>query len=135
MTYEGYRDLATSVAGKSAINLEKDAVDGIPKGYLDAWGYGIDLTGVAEGGPLAATVSAKPDKVHKFAQQLSDALKGVRARKLLLKSLEKMTGLAVWLAQTNSLLQALLPYFYNALNSAGTVYVEPMGSAEAVNRV
>jgi len=59
----------------------------------------------------------------------------VRARKLLLKSLEKMTGLAVWLAQTNSLLQALLPYFYNALNSAGTVYVEPMGSAEAVNRV
>ena len=59
----------------------------------------------------------------------------MRTRRLKLKSLEEATGLAVWLAQTNSLLQALLPSFYCAFNSLDSDYVAPAGGTANANQV
>ena len=67
--------------------------------------------------PLAGTLPATREKVYTFLDQLKGLLDNVRTRRLKLKSLEEATGLAVWLAQTNSLLQALLPSFCCAFNS------------------
>ena len=132
IAYEAYVDLATAAAGKTAVNLEKDALDGVPRIVFNPWGYIMDLSRVAAEGPAAGMLSATPEKIHKFLTQLTASeFSSIHDRKLSLKALEETTGLAVWLAQTNSLLKVLLPFFYNALNSLDSDYVKPRATRRA----
>ena len=135
IAYEAYVGVATAGASAVAVNVEKDAIDGVPRLKFNPWGYVMDLSKLPEEGPLAGTLSGTREKVLKFLNQLTVLQDNVYTRRLKLKSLEEATGLAVWLAQTNSLLQALLPSFYCAYNSLGKEYVAPAGSAANVNQV
>ena len=136
LAYLAYRALVMAAVGNEAINVEKDAIDGNPSQIFEPWGFLMDLTRIPEMGPLFGIVRAKSDKVVKFLKLLTDiGLDNVGKRRLTCKALAEVTGLAVWLAQTNSLLQALLPSFYNAMNSLDHEFVVPAGSAVAVNQV
>jgi len=136
VAYEAYVDLATAAAGKTAVNLEKGALDGVPRIVFSPWGSIMDLTRVTAEGPAAGMLSATPDKIHKFLTQLTaPEFSFIHDRKLPLKALGETTGLAVWLAQTNSLLKMLLPFFYNSMNSRDSDYVKPAGNAQSVNLV
>ena len=136
LAYEAYVHVAVAGAGVAAINLPKDRLAGPPRLKFEPWGYIVDLTDVAAGGPLKGVVMATREKVLKLLNQLTGGgFSGLRDRRLTLKALEETTGLAVWLAQTNPLLQALLGSYYNALNSRDPVYVAPAGSAQNVSQV
>jgi len=134
MAYEAFLRMARVAAGEDAINVAKDAIDGVATSILRPWGKLLDLSGIVKGGPLAGKLISPPEKVAKLAALL-EKFDELHLRRLSIRTLREAVGLAVWLSDTNPLLKALLPSFYAALSSQDAVHVDPPGSAQQVTLV
>ena len=134
MAYDAFLRMARVAAGEDAINVAKDAIDGVASSILRPWGKLLDLSGIAKGGPLAGKLISPPEKVAKLLALL-EKFDELHLRRLTIRTLREAVGLAVWLSDTNPLLKALLPSFYAALSSQDPVQVDPPGTAQQVTLV
>ena len=134
MAYDDFLRMARVAAGEDAINVAKDAIDGVASSILRPWGKLLDLSGIAKGGPLAGKLISPPEKVAKLLALL-EKFDELHLRRLTIRTLREAVGLAVWLSDTNPLLKALLPSFYAALSSQDPVQVDPPGTAQQVTLV
>mmetsp|Transcript_78935 Transcript_78935/g.157729 ORF Transcript_78935/g.157729 Transcript_78935/m.157729 type:complete len:902 (-) Transcript_78935:1428-4133(-) len=136
MAYEHYRMVAQWGGGPLAINVPKDLIDGLPRELSALWGRSLDLLRLPREGPLAGKLISPDEKVFKLADGLmAGEFENLHLRRVTLKELAEVVGLAVWLSETNVGLKALLPSFYAALSSKDPKYVDPPGTLQAHKQV